>query len=239
MVIGTIVDPAGEPVVAAMVVEIVAHRLSVALALRGMGWWERRVLPRLVDRCCGMADFDKLRAPTCAGLHGQVLELGFGSGLNVAHYPAAVTRVTAVEPSDLAWRLGAPRVCASGVEVVRGGLDGARLDAEDASYDGVLSTFTLCTIPDVEAALAEVRRVLKPGGRLHFVEHGLAPDDGVVRWQRRLEPVQRLVAGGCRLSRPIRTLVEQAGLETGPVSTFYGSGPRSFSHFYLGTAQAR
>lgn len=196
------------------------------------------MLPRLVDRCCGLADFDKLRAPVCAGLHGEVVEIGFGSGLNVAHYAEAVTRVTAVEPSDLAWRLAEPRVQRSGVQVLRGDLDGARLAAEDSSYDCALSTFTLCTIPDVGAALAEVRRVLKPGGRLHLVEHGLAPDEDVARWQRRFDPVQGRVAGGCSLSRPIRSLLEQAGLTTASLSTFYGNRPKSFNHFYLGSVSA-
>lgn len=204
-----------------------------------MSWWEERVLPRLVDRCCGMAEIGKLRAPACAGLHGAVLELGFGSGLNVPHYPAAVTSVTAVEPSDLAWRLSEGRRSASPVPVRRGGLDGQRLDLPDGSFDTALTTFTLCTIPDAAAALAEVRRVLRPGGTLHFVEHGRAPDPGVRRWQRRLNPLQRRVAGGCHLDRPVDTLLEQAGFDLGAVERFYGAGPKPFSFFYLGHAAVR
>jgi SAM-dependent methyltransferase len=192
----------------------------------------------MVDRCCGLAAIDKLREPACAGLTGDVLEIGFGSGLNVAHYPAGVRRVTAVEPSDLAWRKAAPRVAGSTVEVVRGGLDGQRLDLPTASFDSALSTFTMCTIPDLDAALAEVRRVLRPGGLLHFLEHGLAPDEGVARWQHRLTPVQRRVAGGCHLDRPIVDAVERAGFRVEQVECSYGDGPKPFWCLYLGSAAA-
>jgi ubiquinone/menaquinone biosynthesis C-methylase UbiE len=197
------------------------------------------VLPRLVDRVCGLEAVDHLREPVCAGLHGRVVELGFGSGLNVRHYPEAVASVIAVEPSDLAWHLAGERVAASPVPVLRGGLDGERLALPDDSVDCVLSTFTLCTIPDVRAALAEVARVLRPGGTLHFVEHGRAPDPGVVRWQRRLGTVWTPAAGGCHLDRPIDDLVRDAGLRIDALDSFYGAGPRPFGYFYLGRASAR
>ncbi|MFC6343301.1 class I SAM-dependent methyltransferase, partial [Nocardioides hankookensis] len=129
----------------------------------------------------------RLRAAACSGLEGRVLEIGFGSGLNVSLYPAGVTSVDAVEPSEVGWELSAARRGTTQLPIARVGLDGQRVEAEDATYDAVLSTFTLCTIPDVERALAEVRRVLRPGGRLHFLEHGLSPDAGVARWQRRLD----------------------------------------------------
>lgn len=203
-----------------------------------MNVWERHVLPRMVDLCCGLSDIDKLREPVCTGLEGDVLEIGFGSGLNVPHYPSAVHSVTAVEPSDVAWRLAGKRVGRSPVEVRRQGLDGQHLDLPDASFDCALSTFTLCTIPDVDAALAELRRTLRPGGRLHFVEHGLSPDEGVARWQHRLTPVQRRVAGGCHLDRPIVDLIERAGFEIGHVDRFYGAGPKAFAYFSLGWATA-
>ena len=134
-----------------------------------------------------------------------MLEIGFGSGLNTAHYPAAVTGVTAIEPSDLAWKLAADRLAATTIPIARSGLDGEKLPLPDDSCDTALSTWTLCTIPDVTAALDEVRRVLKPGGTFHFVEHGLAPDDKVQRWQHRLEPIQKRLFGGCHLTRPITT----------------------------------
>ena len=138
----------------------------------------------------------------CSGLSGRVLEIGFGSGLNVSAYPDAGHRPSsAVEPSDLGWELSAERRSGSAVPVERVGLDGQRLAAADATYDAVLSTFTLCTIPDVATALAEVRRVLRPGGALHVLEHGLAPDPRVAAWQRRLNRLQGRIAGGCHLTR--------------------------------------
>jgi ubiquinone/menaquinone biosynthesis C-methylase UbiE len=201
-----------------------------------MNWWDERVLPRLVDRVCSFGGLDDLRRDACAGLHGRVLELGFGSGLNVDHYPSAVTGVVAVEPSDVAWHLAERRVGRSPAPVERGGLDGQRLPFPDASFDSALSTFTLCTIPDLSAALGEVRRVLRPGGALHFVEHGLAPTPGVQRWQHRITPLWSRAAGGCHLDRPIQELLEDAGLEVTEVERFFGTGPKPFTFFYLGHA---
>lgn len=203
-----------------------------------MRLWDEQVLPRMVDVVCGSGPVDDLRGPACAGLHGDVVEIGFGSGRNVVHYPDAVRRVVAIEPSDVAWRRAAPRIAASPVDVVRGGLDGQRLDLPDASFDCALSTFTMCTIPDLQAALAELRRVLRPGGTLHFVEHGLTPDAAVAPWQHRITPVWRRVAGGCHLDRPIADAVEAAGFTLGPVDRFYAARPRSFAYVYLGTAAA-
>ncbi|MEZ5094902.1 MAG: class I SAM-dependent methyltransferase [Nocardioides sp.] len=160
-----------------------------------MGWWAEQALPRLTDASLRGHDVGELRGEACAGLAGRVLELGFGSGLNVRWYPAEVRELHAVEPSDVAWRISAKRRARTRLPIARTGLDGERLAADDASYDAVLTTFTLCTIPDVRAALAEVRRVLQPGGRVHFLEHGLSPDHGVARWQRRLEPLERRFAG--------------------------------------------
>ena len=203
-----------------------------------MRLWDEQVLPRAVDLVCGSPPVDRLREPFCAGLHGDVVEIGFGSGLNVAHYPDAVRSVTAVEPSQVAWRRAAPRIAAAGVPVVRGGLDGQRLDLPDASFDRALSAFTLCTIPDAGAALAELLRVLRPGGELHFVEHGLAPDAAVSAWQHRLTPGWRRLAGGCHLDRPIDELLERSGFVLEDVHRFYGTGPKTFAYFYLGRARA-
>ncbi len=204
-----------------------------------MGLWNDRILPRLVDRATSSAEVGELRARVCVGLRGRVLEIGFGSGLNIDHYPVEVESVSAVEPSDVAWELSGPRRSASRVRIERTGLDGQRLDAPDDSYDCVLSTLTLCTIPDVDTALAEVRRVVVPGGSFHFLEHGLAPDDGVVRWQRRLEPVQRRLFGGCHLTRDMPGLVSAAGLDVTTVRSEYLGGPpasRPWTYGYLGRA---
>ena len=128
-----------------------------------MGFYERQVLPRVLNVACGTKMVEPLRRRVCDGLAGDVVEIGFGSGLNIPFYPAAVTRVAAVEPSDLGWQLAGQRLKAASLPVQRSGLDGQSLPFEDDSYDAALSTWTLCTIPDADAALREVRRVLKPG----------------------------------------------------------------------------
>ena len=203
-----------------------------------MGLWTDRLLPRLVDRALATPEVDARRARTLIGAHGRVLEIGFGSGLNLRHYPPEVEQVLAVEPSDVAWRLAGPRMAPGTPPVQRVGLDGSRLPVADGTVDGVVSTFTLCTIPDVATALTEVRRVLRPGGRLHFLEHGRAPEEPVRRWQRRLQPLQSRVVGGCRLDRPIDALVAAAGLEIVELTTGYGDGPKPFSYLYRGRAAA-
>jgi len=190
-----------------------------------MGMYTDRVVPHIVDKACGMKSNNVLRERVCEGLHGQVVEIGFGSGHNVPHYPAAVTGVAAIEPADIGWKLAGKRVASATVPVERKGLDGQSLPLPDDSCDTALSTWTLCTIPDVAAALREVRRVLKPGGTLHFVEHGLAPDESVRRWQRRLEPVQKRVFGGCHLTRDISQHLTDAGFTLVEVDRFYDDGP--------------
>ena len=202
-----------------------------------MGFYGEQVVPRIINKACGTKTAEPLRRRVCAGLAGDVVELGFGSGHNVPFYPAAVTRVTAVEPSDVGWQLAAERVKAAAVPVQRAGLDGQSLPFPDDSFDAALSTWTLCTIPDVDAALRELRRVLKPGGTLHFLEHGLAPDAQVRRWQRRLEPLQYRLAGGCRLTRPIADLLTAAGFTIREVEVFYERGAPKFAGAdSLGTA---
>lgn len=204
-----------------------------------MGLYTDRVLPRLIDVACGPKSTGPRRARVCSGLHGRVVEIGFGSGINVPFYPAEVESVAAVEPSDTAWELAADRVAASPVRVERVGLDGAHIPLGDHTCDTALSTWTLCTIPDVEHALTELRRVLKPGGTFHFVEHGLAPEgDGKVqRLQHRLDPLQQRLFGGCHLTRRIADLVTGAGFVITDVDVFYESGsPKFLSADTLGVA---
>jgi SAM-dependent methyltransferase len=201
-----------------------------------MGLYRDHVVPRLVDFACGSAGFDTWRARAADGLAGRVVEVGFGSGLNVPHYPPAVDVVLAVEPATVARRLAEKRIAASPVRVEHVGLDGRDIPLEDVSCDAALITFTLCTVPDPEQALSEVRRVLRPGGTVHFLEHGLSPEAGVARWQHRIEPVQRRLADGCHLTRDPTSLVERAGFVMGQNEQRYVRGPKPWSWITLGVA---
>lgn len=202
-----------------------------------MGFYEKEVLPRLVELALGGAAISKLRRRAVSGLGGTLLEIGFGSGLNVPHYPAEVNKVLAVDPSLTGRKLADPRLAASHVEVVFVGLDGEELAVEDSSVDNALSTFTLCTIPDAARALAEIHRVLRPGGALHFLEHGRSPEESVAKWQDRLSPLQQRLAGGCHLNRRIDLLLEGAGLEIEALENFYMKGPKPYGYVFEGIAR--
>ncbi|MXP20303.1 methyltransferase domain-containing protein [Gordonia sp. HNM0687] len=203
-----------------------------------MGFYGDRILPHLINVVCGMKDTLPLRSRACAGLSGEVIELGFGSGINVPFYPQTVTRVAAIEPSDTGWKIAADRVAGSSIPIERAGLDGQRLPFADNTFDAALSTYTLCTIPDLASALAEVKRVVKDGGTLHFLEHGNAPDESVRTWQRRLEPIQKRVAGGCHLTRDIPAALRDAGLTITSLDTFYEEHtPKPMAAMSLGVAQ--
>ena len=202
-----------------------------------MGWWEERVVPGLVDRTLKGQELGEVRTEVCRWLSGPVLEIGFGSGLNLRHLPGSVSGVDAVEPSDRGWSLSERRRARYDLPVRRVGLDGQRLGCDDDTYDHVLCTFSLCTIPDPGAALDEVRRVLRPGGTFVFLEHGLGPSAATLRWQRALEPLQKRLAGGCHLTRDIPALVRGAGLDLREVRAEYLPGPRTpWTYGYLGRA---
>ncbi len=201
-----------------------------------MGFYTDRVVPRITNLALSGAELDRIRGRVASGLEGEVLEVGFGSGRNVPHYPRAVKRVQAVDPATAGRKLAASRVAASPVPVEYVGLDGQALPAGSASIDYVLSTWTLCTIPDVAAALREMHRVLRPSGELHFVEHGRSPDPGVARWQDRLTPLQRRLFAGCHLNRPIDRLVAEAGFRVTRLDNFYVSGPKVTGYNFEGVA---
>jgi ubiquinone/menaquinone biosynthesis C-methylase UbiE len=201
-----------------------------------MGFYGEQVVPRITNRLMDRRDLTEIRARVAAGLSGEVLEVGFGSGLNVRYYPPSVARVRAVDPAAVGRKLAARRVARSPVPVEYLGPDGQALPLEPASVDHVLTTWTLCTIPDVERALSEIHRVLRPGGSFHFVEHGRSPDPDVARWQDRLTPIQRLVAGGCHLNRPIDQLIARSGLQLTRMDNYYQKGPKSFGYTFEGVA---
>jgi ubiquinone/menaquinone biosynthesis C-methylase UbiE len=201
-----------------------------------MGWYRDQVVPRMVELACGGAQMLRWRARATEGLHGRIVEIGFGSGLNVPVYPPEVTEVLAVEPSLVARDRAAGRIAQSRATITHVGLDGQSLPIDDHSCDGALSTFTLCTIPDVEAALAELRRVLKPGGELHVLEHGLSPDPGIARWQHRLDPLEQKLADGCHLTRDPVALLTAAGFEVVHHDSRYAKGPKPWTWMTTATA---
>jgi len=203
--------------------------------------WDEHVVPRLTDASLRSHEIGELRGQVCAGLTGRVLEIGFGSGLNIRWYPPAVTSVSAVEPSDVGWRLSEKRRRRNDVPIERAGLDGQHLALPDGGHDAALVTFSLCTIPDPGLALREVRRVVAPEARLHFIEHGLAPETRVQRWQRRFEPWQRRLAGGCHLTRDMPALIAANGWEVESLKEFYLPGPaigRPWTHVFMGVARS-
>ena len=204
----------------------------------GVGFYSRHLRPRLHavslnDRVTG-----EVRSRVCAGLRGDVLEIGYGSGLNQPHLPPAVTGVWAIEPSVTALRLSQERRAASPVPVVVAGDDAQVLPFPDDRFDAALCTWVLCGVPDPGAALAEVARVLRPGAALHFVEHGLAPDADVVRWQRRVNPVNRVVAG-CVLDNDVWAQLDASPLTVTELDSRYEPvTPRPFGYLYEGRATA-
>jgi ubiquinone/menaquinone biosynthesis C-methylase UbiE len=204
-----------------------------------MAFYREKVFPRIMNAAMDTPETRAARARVCDGLTGEVVEIGFGSGLNLPWLPAVVSRLHAVDPSPVAARLAADRIRDSHVAVEPAGLDGEALLLRDGSVDSALSTWTLCTVPDPVQALREIRRVLRPGGRLHFVEHGAAPDERVRRWQDRLNPVQNRVACGCNLNRDIPRLIASAGLRLERIDTYYlPREPRLLGSTYEGVATA-
>jgi ubiquinone/menaquinone biosynthesis C-methylase UbiE len=203
-----------------------------------MGVYSRYLRPRLHTFALNDRLTGEVRSRVCAGLRGDVLEIGYGSGLNQPHLPAAVTGVWAIEPSTTALRLAEERRAASPVPVVVAGDDAQVLDLPDHRFDAALCTWVLCGLPDADRALREVARVLKPGGTLHFVEHGLAPDPGVARWQRRGNRINRAIAG-CVLDNDVRALFAASPLTVDELTEGYEeAAPKVSGYMYEGRATA-
>jgi ubiquinone/menaquinone biosynthesis C-methylase UbiE len=204
-----------------------------------MGFYEDRVLPHLLHFAMRQEVLVAYRQRAVCGAHGRVLEVGVGSGLNLPLYTGAVTHVVGLDSSShlLVKARQLQQASGSSIELIEGSAEA--LPLEKQSIDTVVTTWTLCSIPDVTAALQEMRRVLKPSGRLLFVEHGRAPDERVRRWQDWLTPAWKRLAGGCHLNRPIRELVEDSGFTIERVETGYMEGPKPMTFMYEGTARPR
>lgn len=203
-----------------------------------MGFYARRLLPRLLDFAMRKKDATTLRAEWIPRASGEVLELGIGSGLNLPFYAAGVERVRGVDPSAELREMAASRAAEApfAVEFLAQSAED-RLPLPARSIDTAVITWTLCSIPRPALALAEVERLLKPEGRLIFIEHGRAPEPAVGRWQDRLTPLWKRIGGGCHLNRPIETLITSAGLRIAELRTGYLPGPRPMTYTYQGIAR--
>ena len=202
-------------------------------------WYERHILPAALDFACGMPMISRMRQLVVPQAKGRVLEVGIGTGLNMRYYDRTrVTHITGLDPALQLHPLALKRIAQTGLPVELIGLSAEKIPLPDASFDTVLITYTLCTIPDANAALLEMRRVLAPTGKLLFCEHGRAPDASVQRWQERLQPVWGSLAGGCHLGRNIPELLNAAGFTLNNPQTRYLPGPRPFTFHYWGEALA-
>lgn len=197
-----------------------------------MSFYERRILPRLVNCVCGSPAIEHQRRLVVPRARGRVLEIGFGSGLNLAHYDRTqVEWIWALEPSTQMRALAAPRLSRSSLDVRLLDLCGEDLPLPDKSVDSIVMTYTLCTIPGATTALKQMRRVLRPGGKLLFCEHGVAPDAGVRRWQDLLDPLWSRLAGGCHLNRPMTSLIASSGFRLEDVQAAYLPGTPGFAGY--------
>ena len=207
-----------------------------------MGLYARYVLPKLIDTACAQKPLSEIRAQYVSKASGRVLEIGFGTGLNLSHYPAgdaAPTALWALEPAADIAALARRRLAETPLAVTVMQACAERIPMPDATFDTVLSTWTLCSVPNVYRALDELRRVLKPHGKFIFAEHGASPEPAVLRWQRRLAPAWKLVGGGCHLSRRADELIAAAGFRIDELETGYLPGPRIAMFTYRGVAAKR
>jgi ubiquinone/menaquinone biosynthesis C-methylase UbiE len=203
-----------------------------------MGIYSDRIFPKVLDWAMRAPELKPLRARTVEHTHGRVLEIGFGAGHNLKFFPASVDCVIAVDPNPGLSAMALERIKRSKVKVEHHQITAERLPFDDASFDCVVSTLTLCSIPDVGAALGEVRRVLKPGGTFFFLEHGLCPDRRISKWQDRLTPFWKVIGDGCHLNRNIEALVSAAGLQIATLENpVLPKVPRAIGYAYLGQAR--
>jgi ubiquinone/menaquinone biosynthesis C-methylase UbiE len=202
-----------------------------------MGWYERNVLPRLIEAACSQKPMRELRARYVTRACGDVLEIGIGSGLNLAHYGEQVTSVTGLDPHAELTTKARERASRLTTPVSLLQVSGESIPADDARFDALVCTWTLCSIPNVYAALREMRRVLRPGGKLYFIEHGRAPEARVEKWQQRLEPLWKKIGGGCHLTRKADELIQDAGFAIAELASGYQPGPKFAAFMMHGVAE--
>jgi len=217
-------------------------RAEVALPTRtrqdtGVGFYSRHIFPALCDYALDRPLIAEHRRQLLARAHGRILEIGFGTGLNLPHYPPSVRQITAIDPNQGMSRRARRRIRQAGIAVELCPLSSEQLPFADGAFDCIVSTFTLCSVRDVSRGLAEVYRVLAPGGQLLFLEHGLAPDAAIQKWQRRLNPLQVLFGDGCHLDRRITTLVAGLPFSSVDCAEFYlPHTPKTHGYLYQGVA---
>ncbi len=203
-----------------------------------MSFYERHILPRLLDKACGIGPITKQRQKIIPHAEGIVLEIGIGSGLNLPHYNSEkVSKIIGVDPDEHIWKRSEARRKACPIDVERIGLSGEDIPLETNMADSVVVTYSLCTIPDPVKALGEMTRILKPGGRIYFSEHGQAPDAKVKAWQDRIDPFWKKLAGGCHSGRDIPALFKKADLKFDTLEEMYVPGPKVLSYNYWGVAK--
>lgn len=202
-----------------------------------MGLYSQWIFPRLCDWVMRQQRLSRLRRELLSGVQGEVLEIGFGSGLNLPHYPERVRKITAVDPNPGMNAVAQKRINASSIGVAHRILSAERMPLGDATFDSVVSTWTLCSIPNVDQALKEIVRVLKPGGKFFFLEHGRSDEPAVQKWQDRLTPLNKKLADGCHLNRDMKGIIERSGLKIIALNRFYlEKGPKVAAYFYQGVA---
>lgn len=201
-----------------------------------MGFYSNFIIPFGIDIVMSGATLGEYRQKLLEDVSGEILEIGFGTGLNLPYYPNGVTKITTIDPNPGMKQRSRSRIAAASITVDYQVLNGESLPMADASFDSVVCTWTLCSIPQVDRAIAEVHRLLKPGGKFFFIEHGLSPDVPIQNWQNRLTPMQKVIADGCHLNRNIKNLVEHK-FKNVTVEQFYAPKlPKVIGYMYQGIA---
>jgi ubiquinone/menaquinone biosynthesis C-methylase UbiE len=201
-----------------------------------MGIYSEHILPRIINKVMSREELSEQRSDSLKGLSGEVLEVGFGSGLNLPYYPKEVIKILALEPSITAKKLAQKRIDSTNFVVEFVGLSGQEIPLDDNCIDAVVTSWTLCTIPDPHKALLEMKRVLRPNGVYHFTEHGLSDIESVTKWQNIINPLHMKIAGGCHINRPIKDLILNAGFNIKKLDNFYMKGSKIMTYTYKGIA---